>query len=173
MEQGILAKLIALRDDAYNSAWVLDEAVVRLGGPSRMGIKIAAASGSAAATGNAIAYADAIRERTRRLTQTSAAELVLRERGGPTTGADLMAALPSKGVTIGGENPTVNFTSSMSKSGKFESHRRDGKYYWWFKGEPLPIEWLNNEAPDLPLHERSDASGVGNQEGGEANATAT
>jgi hypothetical protein len=86
---------------------------------------------------------------------------------------DLMEALPSMGVTLRGENRQINFTSSLSKSGKFQSFRHEGTYWWWFKNELLPIEWLNKEAPDLLSNEGSDASFAGNQEGGEANATAT
>jgi hypothetical protein len=79
--------------------------------------------------------------------------------------------LPSKGIILSGSSSQINFTSSLSKSGKFESVRRNGRYYWWFKDEPLPVDW--QEAPDLLSKEGSGASDVGYQEGGEANATAT
>ena len=167
MDQDMLKAATTLRDKAYAVFKGFDDAVVSLGGKSRVGMYIAAASGSAAGVGTAKAVGE-----TRRLTQTGAAEVILRERGEPTTGAELMAALPSKGVTIGGKNPVVNFTSAMSKSGKFDSYRKNGGYYWWFKQERPPAEWF--EASDLPFDKRPDASSVhSNQEGGEAHATAT
>ena len=80
-------------------------------------------------------------------------------------------ALPTKGVAMVGRNTLVNFTSAMSKSGKFRSERRDGSYFWWFKGELLPPGW--NEAPDL-LEGQPGASSVhSGQEGGEGDSPAT
>jgi hypothetical protein len=170
MDQSMQAKVAALRDEAFATFKALDDAVVSLGGRSRM-----AAPGRPSAWDSASAVAAEMSRRIgERLSQAGAAEIIMRERETPMTGAELMAVLPSKGVTIGGEKPEVNFTSSMSKSGKFRSFRFNGKYYWWLKNEELPLGWANKEAPDLPLQDRSDASAVGtNQEGGEANATAT
>lgn len=107
----------------------------------------------------------------RPMPMATAAAALLRERGEPMTGKELMEALPAKGVNLDGANVRINFTSAMSKSGKFDSLRLRGGYYWWFKGEPLPPEW--NEAPDL-LEGRSDASAFNSsQEGGEDNAATT
>lgn len=166
MDHGMLAKVAALRDEAFATCKALDDAVVTLGGKPRLPQHdLRQILGQLNATVSKPSG-------DRRLSQSGAAELILRERGVPATGADLLAALPSKGVTVSGDKPEVNFTSAMSKSGKFKSHRRDGKYYWWLKDAPLPPGW-NNEAPDL-LEGQSDASSVhSNQEGGEANATAT
>jgi hypothetical protein len=164
MDQSMLAKVAALRDEAFATFKALDDAVVSLGGKSK------SESAQRSTAGSEIV--DAIRERTRRrLSMAAAAEAILRERGTPMTRNELMEALPSKGATIGGNNPEVNFTSSMSKSGTFDSFRHGDSYYWWLRGKPLPANW--QEAPDLPLQERSDASSFGNQKGGEAHATAT
>jgi hypothetical protein len=167
MDQGMLGKVAALRDEAFATLKALDDAVVTLGGKSRL-----AAQPSAAAQAYARGVGDhaARRQReARQLSQSEAAEMIMRERGEPTSGVDLLAALPSKGVLVGGINPTINFTSSMSKSGKFRSVRKGGSYFWWFKDEPLPADW--QEAPDLLSKEGSDASAVGtNQEGGDGHA---
>lgn len=172
MDQTMLAKVTALRDEAFATLKALDDAVVSLGGKSKIPFAgLSATFAGLGGTGSPIAAA--LAERSRRLTQTGAAEMILRERNTPMTGADLMAELPARGVTIGGEKPEVNFTSSMSKSGKFRSFRFEGKYYWWLKDAELPWGWANKEAPDLLSAEGSDASVVGNQEGGEADATAT
>jgi hypothetical protein len=162
MDQDMLSAATALRDKAFATFKAFDDAVISLGGVSRLDMVV-----------KKNALAEALGDRVRRQTQTGAAEVILRERGSPMTVHELMAALPSKGVTLGGGDPQVNFTSSLSKSGKFQSVRHNGKYYWWFKDEMLPVEWLNKEAPDLLSEEGSDASVIGNQEGGEANATAT
>lgn len=165
MDQGMLGKVVALRDEAFATLKALDDAVVSLGGPSSL------AAGAPRANGATSTALEGVRRGAAQLSQSGAAEIILRERGEPVTGADLMTALPSKGVMIGGKNRRINFTSAMSKSGRFRSVRRDGTYYWWFKNEPLPSEW--QEAPDLLGKDGSGASAVGtNQEGGEANATA-
>ena len=44
-------------------------------------------------------------------------------------------------------------------------------YFWWLVDVELPEGW--QEAPDLLSRDGSDASVVDDQEGGEANATAT
>jgi len=168
MEYSMLSKLEALRDEAMTPVKVLDEAIVKMGGKSVFNSPPARnpAPHSTGGIGGAVAEGMA-----RRQTHVGAAIESLLEHGEPMTVHQLMAELPSKGVILGGDNPQINFTSSLSKSGKFRSERRGGSYYWWFKNEPLPPSW--QEAPDLPLQERSDASVVGNQEGGEAYATAT
>lgn len=171
MDQGMLAEVIALRDKAFATFKSLDDAVVSLGGKSRMTSTIVMATGNASGHGSAIAHSLTNRRIDRLPSQSGAAEIILRERGEPMMGTDIMTALPSKGIMIGGKNRQMNFTSAMSKSGQFRSVRKGGNYYWWFKNEPLPTDW--QEAPDLLSKEGSDASVVDNQEGGEANATAT
>lgn len=164
MDQDMLKAAAALRDKAYATFKAFDDAVVSLGGASRITPKIAANSPA----GRAIV--GAVGERLRRQTQAGAAEEVLSETGSPMTVHQLMEAVPSKGVTLGGADPQVNFTSSLSKSGKFRSVRQGGNYWWWFKDKPLPEDW--QEAPDLLSKEGSDASvvGNGNQEGGDGHA---
>ena len=169
MEQSMQAKVTALRDEAYQTFKALDDAVASLGGNRRIVTSVASSTG--VASGNASAVGKTARRVSRAPSQSSASEAILRERGEPMLGVDLMSALPAKGIIVGGKNRRINFTSAISKSGKFRSVRKDGNYFWWFKDEPLPADW--QEAPDLLVGERSDASVVGNQEGGEANATAT
>src|SRR5579872_671719 len=118
MDQGMLGKVAALRDEAFATLKALDDAVITLGGKSRLGPQVTAAVGSASAHGTAKAAGESVRHRQ---SYSGAAEIILVEGGEPMTGADLMAALPSKGITLGGADPKINFTSSMSKSGKFIS----------------------------------------------------
>lgn len=158
MNQDMLTKVVALRDEAFAPFKALDDAVVALGGKSRLGPRTVLATGLSVGTSSAKGVSEA-----RRVTVAGAAELELHARGIPMTGADIMAALPARGVTVGGADPVVNFTSSMSKSGKFQSVRRNGKYYWWFKDEPLPEDW--QEAPDLLKQDGPDASVAVSQEG--------
>jgi hypothetical protein len=174
MDQGMLSKVVALRDEAFKTLKALDDAVVSLGGASGMGAGVSAASDTASGSGVARANGETVRRPDRPPSQSSAAGMILRERGEPMTGVDLMSRLPAKGVMLGGKPASrkINFTSAMSKSGKYRSVRRGGNYYWWFNDEALPPGW-NEEAPDLLSKEGSDASLMSNQEGGEANATAT
>lgn len=166
MDKGMLEKVTALREEAYATLKALDTAVVSLGGQPRVEPRTVVAVGTASGTSSTNGVGV-----SRRLSQSGAAEVLLRERGEPMTGADLLTALPTKGVTMLGPNRLVNFTSAMSKSGKFRSERRDGSYFWWFKDEPLPPKW--NEAPDL-LERQPGASSVhSNQEGGEGHGPAT
>ncbi len=170
MDQGMRERVTALRAEAFATFKALDDAVVSLGGERHQ--DAAPSAVAQAISGRKVSRVGGILASVQRLSQTAAAEMVLRERNVPTTGADLMEALPSKGVSIGGANPVVNFTSAMSKSDKFRSIRRGGNYYWWFKDTLLPPDW-NDEAPDFLPKEGSDASLVNNQEGGDGHGPAT
>jgi len=109
----------------------------------------------------------------RRLSQGDAAEIILREQGKPLVLTELLARVPEKGVTVGGENAQMNFGSTLSRDARFYSFRRDGLYYWWLSGVDLP-QPFKNEAPDLPLQDGSGASSSQpSQEGGDAHAATT
>lgn len=170
MDQGMLGKVEALRDEAYAVLKALDDAVASLGGQRRIPSHLNILQ-SIGHISNRPKVEIIESSTTRRVSQGGAAEMILIERGEPMTGAGLMKLLPTKGASVGGTNALVNFTSALSKSDKFYSFRRGGIYYWWLSGVPLPAEW--QEASDLLSIEGSDASVVSNQEGGEANATAT
>jgi hypothetical protein len=110
------------------------------------------------------------RRAVKKLSQADAAQAVLVEKREPLPIGRLMEAAMAKGATASGKNPLANYRSALSKDERFYSLTRNNMYFWWLTGVPLPDQW--KEAPDLPLHERSDASVVGkiNQEGGDGHA---
>ncbi|MER8484122.1 hypothetical protein [Mesorhizobium sp. M1322] len=57
---------------------------------------------------------------------------------GPTTTADILEMIKEFGVTVSGNDPLINLSSSLSKSGHFRSIRINGVPHWWFKDRPLP-----------------------------------
>ncbi|MCJ8507777.1 hypothetical protein MUU53_07605 [Rhizobium lemnae] len=75
----------------------------------------------------------------RSLTQPEAAAKLL-EQHGPLTTADILARIGSFGVTVSGNDPAVNLSSSLSKSGQFQSIRMNGASHWWFKDRELPVQ---------------------------------
>jgi hypothetical protein len=75
------------------------------------------------------------------LSQADAAQVlltkVLRE---PVLIANLVTALTAHGVTVGGNNPNVNLSSTLSRDGRFRSVRYKDRMSWWVKGTPFPGE---------------------------------
>lgn len=150
MNDSLLERTKALRDEAFRAVaaspaymayQALENAVAAMGGETQsVGSKVPSGR-SSTAIGNGSVGSDAS---VKRVSQPDAAAAILRERGSPAMGWQLLEALPSKGASVSPSNPTINFTSAMSKSGRFQSVRHDGNYYWWFKDEPLPSGW--NEA---------------------------
>lgn len=109
---------------------------------------------------------------TKKLTQTVAARAALRERGEPMDVFQLLDAVKAKGIVFRGDDPLLSFRSVMSKENSFVPVRRSGKYFWWFKGEPLPLGW--NEAGGVDLLAPPPASSMSsNQEGGGGHDPAT
>jgi hypothetical protein len=76
---------------------------------------------------------------SRAMTQPEAAAKLL-EQHGPLTTADILARIGSLGVTVSGNDPAVNLSSSLSKSGQFQSIRLNGASHWWFKDRELPVQ---------------------------------
>jgi len=108
----------------------------------------------------------------RRIPQGDAAATALRRGGTPLPGAILMSKAREVGAVIGGEKPVVSFTSTLSKDSRFYSFRHDGMYYWWFKDEPLPLNWKGMGSDDFddlldPISQSSS------QEGGDGHGPAT
>jgi hypothetical protein len=170
----LLEKATALRSEAM-AAWMTspdfaafkasDEFVVALGGQSAMPAGLLAApnpNGNASPRIQEIGANAArrleIHAAMKRITQADAAALALREAGEPIGVGTFMLAAIKKGAEMKGERPLANFRSAVSKDDRFESIMRNGKYYWWFKGEPLPPGW--NETADPDLLDESAASSV-------------
>lgn len=179
MQDERIAAIGALRDEAwrevqatkaYSVVRALDEALSLLGGsrllpqqsPSTVQVRTRVRSSD---------DSEIVRSKDR-ISQGAAAEAALVEATSPLPIGRLLEAALGKGAAIGGENPIANFRSALSRDERFYSFTRNGQYFWWLDGVDLPPNW--NEAPDLPLERKSDASFVqSNREGGEAYATAT
>lgn len=73
----------------------------------------------------------------RSLTQPEAAARLLEEFG-PLPTHTILSRIGSLGVTVSGNDPLVNLSSSISKSGQFKSIRINGTSHWWFKDRELP-----------------------------------
>lgn len=58
----------------------------------------------------------------------------------PAVIANLVKALNAHGVAVGGTNPNINLSSTLSKDGRFRSVRYKDRYSWWIKGKPFPGE---------------------------------
>jgi hypothetical protein len=107
------------------------------------------------------------REATR-ISHATAGEAALRKHGQPLPIGRLMEAARAEGATIGGNDPLANFRSSLSKDDRLASIMRNGMYFWWIKGEPLPSDW-NEPGADL-LANTPGSSMHSNQEGGDGHA---
>jgi hypothetical protein len=82
-----------------------------------------------------------------------------------------MDAAIDHGAELKGDKALSNFRSAVSKDPRFESIMREGKYYWWFAGRPLPPGWNETAGPDL-LAGPAASSVNSNQEGGGSHAAA-
>jgi len=173
MSDSILDKTIALRREAweqvkatpaYAAYRAIDNAVVALGGDSAL-LSGALKPGSIYAPPSP----------PKRISQTDAAASALREGGMPLPIGRFMEAAIEKGADVGGANPINNFRSALSKDPRFEAVKRNGMYFWWFAGEPLPLRFQDQhkETADPDLLAESAASSSSSQEGGESHAATT
>ena len=88
-----------------------------------------------------------------RISQLAGAEKALENAGEPLTIRTLMEGAVAAGAVIGGNNPQVNFGSSLSKSDRFKTVRWKGEEHaWWFADRPLP-----NKHPRPTLLEKEAA----------------
>lgn len=78
---------------------------------------------------------------TKAPSQPEAAARILSDYG-PTTTADILEMIKEFGVTVSGNDPLINLSSSLSKSGHFRSIRINGAPHWWFKDRALPLSAL-------------------------------
>lgn len=84
---------------------------------------------------------------SRTMTQPEAAAKLI-EQHGPLTTADILGQIGSLGVTVSGNDPAVNLSSSLSKSGQFQSIRLNGAAHWWFKDRELPVQSASDPSAD-------------------------
>ena len=180
MQDQWLQRMIALRDEAwgdvqtsksYKAFKEFDDVVAKLGGK-----RLIAEGVTERVVFGDVVHAEirpaSVRRLSERVTHADAAISVLQRHGKPMPIHDILAEAGKLGARIGGTNPLANFRSTLSKDERFYAFTKDSTFYWWLDGKALPENW--NEAPDLPYQEGSGASSVhSNQEGGEANATAT
>jgi hypothetical protein len=182
MDQSILKATITLRDDAWRKVLsteefraykALNNAVKAMGGDSGAEF-ITHAAAVAAPTPRVISGSSVGGNApfVRRVSQAEAAEQTLRETGAPLTGAQLVQPVAEKGAVVGGENPTTNLTSTLSRDKRFYNLRRDGQYFWWIRGEALPPGWDEAE-PDEFADLLGSASSSSSKEGGESHAATT
>lgn len=71
------------------------------------------------------------RARFPRLTQVGAAKRVLRLAGRPMTTAELLSKMADIGYPVGGENPELNLSSTLSRSDNVTSVKENGVSKWW------------------------------------------
>lgn len=175
----LLEKVRILREEAwgelivapeYTTFKALDEAVVRMGGVSKLPLEASAASeavrqiidrtiGKATAEGGKRKYSDA-------------AEIALRMGGAPLTISRLMEAAEEHGAEVGGTDPLNNFRSAVSKDPRFLPLRREGKHFWWLAGEPVPPSKNEAATPDW-IEEAAASSLRSSEEGGDGHGPAT
>jgi hypothetical protein len=185
MTNPLLEPTTELRDKAWQSVVstpayayfkAMDDAVVAAGGTSHLSHNQKSNRDGWTfrhSASSVLAQTPAPRARIRhKLTQTGAAEIVLRETGAPLSIATLLKAVIAKGIEFRGDDPLPSFRSAMSKDARFTSQMRNGMHFWWFTGETLPSNWNEAEGADLLAHP-SASSVHSNQEGGGGHAATT
>lgn len=69
-----------------------------------------------------------------------AAQFALEDAGHPLPVRRLLAELPKYGKTVGGNDPAIGLSNTLSSHGAFESVTWRGQKAWWIKGKPLPSD---------------------------------
>jgi hypothetical protein len=68
--------------------------------------------------------------------QADAAFEILAETNEPSPVGPLVNMVRGRGATVGGTNPELNLSSSLSRDGRFRSVRFNGRPCWWLKDRP-------------------------------------
>lgn len=179
MMPSIPDKTRALRDEAWQGVTetdvflafkALDDAVVRMGGTSRI-----VDEGVPSPAPTSQVYKALVRRMTehRRLSHAEAAEIALREAKQPLQTPQLLDAAKAAGAEIGGNDPLNNFRSTISKDDRFNSVKKSGSNYWWITGLDLPSGWNEPEPLDLEALLGSGPSVSSSKEGGDGHGPAT
>lgn len=147
MATAILERLNGLRSEAYaalqaTTAYrdfkVLDDAVAAMGGP-RM-ITDEAATMQSVMRRVVETTAQRIVE-GRKVSQSEAAEMALRQLRTPLTIVELMNAAAERGAEFKGDGALNSFRSMVSRDSRFATVRRGNQYFWWLRDEPLNPAW--------------------------------
>lgn len=75
-----------------------------------------------------------------RTTQSEAAYIAIRTEGKPLSIAELLQQLEAVGVKVGGTNPKVNLSSTLSRDERFVPVYWGGAPRWWLQEEYPPPE---------------------------------
>ncbi len=94
----------------------------------------------------------------KKLSQADAAEIALKKAQKPLTTAEVVAAIQEEGAHVGGADPLVNVSSTLSKDERFVSHRWGSASVWWLVGEPIPAS--------AELHQRILELGLESEQAG-------
>ncbi len=85
-----------------------------------------------------------------RPSQGDAAEQVIREAGRALTTQEVVDGIKSKGAKVGGQDPLINVSSTLSKDDRFISTRWGRSSVWWLRNEPRPpMEDIDDGVLDL------------------------
>jgi hypothetical protein len=184
MDDSFFEKVTALRDEAFAKVRALPEFVAYMALDEAVktmrGVALPQATAASAIVDALIArkranvgaaFAGGLAQ-PRRLSQSDAAELALREANRPMATPELADAIVKMGATVGGNDPLINVASSLSRDKRFKSVRIDGKSMWHLVA--LPVEHTEDEAAELDLALESAAHrALLNQEGGGPIASTT
>ena len=77
-------------------------------------------------------------EERRPTSQAEAAWLALQNAGKPLTIAELIKELSEAGVTVGGANPKINLSSTLSRDERFVSMKWNNSACWWLADRQPP-----------------------------------
>lgn len=95
---------------------------------------------------------------SRRVSQADAALVLLRASGRPMSIAEIVEKLPSAGASVGGDNPEINASSSLSRDPRLRSIRLGGRAMWWITALPIPRPYDETEPVDFDDLLGSDSS---------------
>lgn len=91
----------------------------------------------------------------KKLSQADAAEIVLRRAMRPMPTPEIVEAIQAEGAQVGGSDPLVNVSSTLSKDARFVSQRWGSQSAWWLVGEPIPdSEQLRQQMMDLGFDDK-------------------
>ena len=83
-------------------------------------------------------WAGAPQSGLRHQSQTDAAYAVVIEAAQPMTTNELLSAISQRGVSVGGANPSTNFSSALSRDARFKSVHWNSARRWWVTNLAMP-----------------------------------
>ena len=147
----IREKLCANAD--FRALVALENAIAEVEGPARTlanQLKVFNMQTSSEGSLTAVAAATLAAQRAKP-THSEAAARVLEETGRPLPTPELMQRSIALGTSVGGNEPLMNFGSSISRDKRFESVRlADGTRAWWFRGRAFRSSAFDLVGSDEP-----------------------